>query len=215
MGKYRIGCGSKILNKKSCVIDKGVVIGRNVLIYGNNHILGDTIIGDNTIIMPNNYIINSKVGDNCIINNSVIENSKIHNLVQIGPFSRIRPNSEIESGCKIGNFVEVKNSKLGKGTKASHLAYVGDAEIGEKCNIGCGVIFANYNGKEKNKIIVGNNCFIGSNSNLIAPVKIDNNCYICAGSNITKDLNEYDFAIGRVRQEVKPNRAIKYLKTIY
>ena len=108
--------------------------------------------------------------------------------------------------------MEIKNSKVGKGTKIAHLTYVGDAEIGENCNIGCGVIFVNYNGKEKNKIKIGNNVFVGSNCNLIAPLNIGDNVYICAGTTVTKDLAEGDFVIGRVREETKPNRAYKYLK---
>jgi bifunctional UDP-N-acetylglucosamine pyrophosphorylase/glucosamine-1-phosphate N-acetyltransferase len=161
-------------------------------------------------LLPNNYICDSKIGKNCKIHSSIIEQSNIKNNVSIGPFSRLRPNCEIGEGCKIGNFVEIKNSKLGNSTKVSHLAYVGDSEIGNDCNIGCGVIFANYNGKIKNKIKVGNHVFVGSNSNLIAPVTISDNSYICAGTTVTKDVEADDFVIGRVRQENKPNRANKY-----
>ena len=130
----------------------------------------------------------------------------------IGPFSRLRPKSNIGQDCKIGNFVEVKNSNIGKSTKASHLAYIGDADIGEDCNIGCGAIFVNYNGKEKNRSIVGNNCFIGSNVNVIAPVNIANESYVCAGTTITVDTKEKDFVIGRCRETIKPNYVDKYKK---
>ena len=107
---------------------------------------------------------------------------------------------------------EIKNAVIGKGSKVNHLAYVGDAEIGENCNIGCGAIFVNYNGKIKQKSIVKDNCFIGSNCNIIAPVVIEDNSYICAGTTVTKDVKNGDFVIGRVRQEVKENLAKKYLK---
>ena len=203
---------TKFINKKSCFIGKNVRIGKNVIIYENNHIDGITEIDDNTILYPNNLIKDSFIGKNCKIHNSIIEDSKIYNNCQIGPYSRIRPNSIIKSNCKIGNFVEIKNSILDEETKANHLAYIGDSEIGKKCNIGCGVIFANYNGKIKQKTIVGNHVFIGSNSTIIAPVKLKDNCYICANSTITENVNKNDFVIGRVRQENKKNLAKKYWK---
>ena len=142
-----------------------------------------------------------------------MEQSVIHNNVAIGPYAHIRPNSEIDDNCKIGNFVEIKNSHLGENTKASHLAYVGDAEIGRNCNIGCGAIFVNFNGKEKHKTIVGDDCFIGSNCNIIAPVSIADGTYVCAGTTLTQDTGKFDFVVGRARETVKHNRAKKYLKT--
>ena len=114
----------------------------------------------------------------------------------------------------IGNFVEIKNSTLGEGTKACHLAYVGDADIGKNVNIGCGAIFVNYNGRTKSRSKVGDNCFIGSNANVIAPVEIEDNSYVCAGTTVTEKVNSDDFVIGRVRQEVKKNRAHDYLKNL-
>ncbi|MBE7073949.1 MAG: hypothetical protein E7379_02545 [Clostridiales bacterium] len=201
---------AKFLNKKTCYIGKNVTLGKDVVIYENNHIEGNVNIGDNTIILPGNTIVNSTIGTNCKIHNSVIEESTIENNVNIGPFARLRPNSIIKSNCKIGNFVEIKNSLLKEGTKISHLAYVGDCEIGKNCNIGCGVIFANYDGKTKHKTTVGDHVFIGSNCNIIAPVTIENDCYICAGTTITKDCKQADFVIGRAKQESKPNAAKKY-----
>lgn len=201
---------TKFLNKKSCFIGKDVVIGKNVVIYENNHIEGNSEICEGTTLLPNNFIKDARIGKNCILHNSVIEESIIGDNVSIGPFARIRPKCLIEKGCKIGNFVEIKNSQIGENCKISHLAYVGDAKLGERCNIGCGVIFANYNGKSKNKTIVGNHVFIGSNSNIIAPVKIEDDSYICAGTTITNNVNKGDFVIGRVRQENKKNKANKY-----
>ena len=201
---------TKFINKKSCFIGKNVKFGKNVLVYENNHIEGDCYIGDNTTLLPSNYIVDSSFGEGCKVHNSVIENSKVLESVSIGPFARIRPNSIIGEGCRIGNFVEIKNAQIGKGCKISHLAYVGDAVLGENCNVGCGVIFANYNGKGKNKIEVGDHVFIGSNCNLIAPLKIEENSYICAGTTVTEDVASKDFVIGGARQENKPNRAEKY-----
>ena len=201
---------TKFLNKNSCYIGKNVKFGKNVIVYENNHIDGDCFIDDDCILMPNNYIKNSTFGKNCKIHSSVIENSEIYNDVTIGPFARLRPNSIIENNCKIGNFVEIKNSSIGENTKISHLAYVGDCEVGNDCNIGCGVIFANYDGKGKNKTKVGNHVFIGCNCNIIAPVNIEDDSYICAGTTITKDVGKDNFVIGRVRQENKPNKAHNY-----
>lgn len=194
--------------EKSATIEDGVKIYPNVFIYGKS------IIKKGTVIYPNSFIYNSVIGENCEIKSSYIECSEVKSNVKIGPFAHIRPGSVLENDCKIGNFVEVKNAKIGKGTKASHLAYVGDCDIGDHCNIGCGVIFVNYNGRVKNRTIVGDNCFIGSNSNLVAPIILANNTYICAGTTLTKNTEEDDFVIGRVRETVKSKKAHKYLKEI-
>ena len=202
----------KLIGENSIFIDETVKIGNNVTIYPNNIIKGNTIIEDNVVLLPNNYIEDSIIHSECEIEYSYIQNSEIGNLCHIGPYSRIRPNCKIGSNCKIGNFVEIKNSTLGCGTKAGHLAYIGDCDIGKNCNIGCGAIFVNYNGKEKNRSVVGDNCFIGSNVNIIAPVTLAHNSYICAGTTITIDTKPNDFVIGRCRETVKNNYANKYKK---
>lgn len=201
---------TKFIKRKTCYIGKNVKFGNNVVVYENNHLEGDVTIGDDTILLPGNLIVNSQIGSGCTISNSVIESSKIKSEVSVGPFARIRPGSVIENCCKVGNFVELKNCHLGSGSKISHLAYAGDCEIGQNCNIGCGVIFANYDGKAKHKTTVGNHVFIGSNCNIIAPVSIEDDSYICAGTTVTKDVAKNDFVIGRAQQENKPNRASKY-----
>ena len=199
-------------DKTSIFIEGNVEIGDNVTIYENNRIEGDTKIGNNVVILPGNFIIDTQIGDNSVVNKSQTENTKIGENCNIGPYARLRPNTVIGDGAKIGNFVEIKNSNIGKRTKISHLAYVGDADIGEDCNIGCGAIFVNYNGRTKNRTVVGNNSFIGSNCNIIAPVEIKDNAYICAGTTVTDNVNSDDFVIGRVRQQVKEGRAHLYLK---
>ncbi len=201
-----------IKDKRSVFIDKTVKIGKDVIIYENNRIEGDCVIGDNVIIFPNCYIKNSKIESGSIIEYSYLENAVVGENCHIGPYARLRPNAVLDNEVKIGNFVEIKNAKIGTKSKVSHLAYVGDAEIGKNCNVGCGVIFANYNGKIKQKSMVGDNCFIGSNTNIIAPVNIEKNTYICAGTTVTENVNSGSFVIGRVRQQVKENLAQKYLK---
>ncbi len=210
--RFKHGKNLKLISKKATFISNSVIVGNNVTIYENVRIEGNTIIGDNVIIYPGSYIKDTNISNDTIIISSHLENGRIGKSCSIGPFARIRPNSIILDNVKIGNFVEIKNAIVGCGSKISHLAYVGDAEIGKDCNIGCGVIFVNYNGKTKNKTIVGNNCFIGSNCNLIAPLIIESNTYVCAGTTVTDNIENDSFVIGRVRQEVKENRAHKYLK---
>ncbi len=202
----------KIINSKSVSISHEVEFGDNVTIGLNVVLEGKCKIGSNVTIGSNSIIRASTIGDNSQIECSVVEESIIGDNCKIGPFAHIRPNTVLSSGVKIGNFVEVKNSSIGSGSKACHLAYIGDVDIGENVNIGCGVIFANYNGKEKNRSRVGDESFIGSNSNIIAPVDIAKRTYICAGTTVTDSTQESDFVIGRVRQEIKPKKAEKYLK---
>lgn len=202
----------QIIGENTVFIDSTVKFGKNVVIQPNNIIKGSTFIGDNTILMPGNYIVDCTIDDNCIIDHSYMESSTISSHTNIGPFSRLRPSSKIGSHCKIGNFVEIKNSIIGDGSKASHLAYIGDADIGKDCNIGCGAIFVNYNGKSKSRSVVGNNCFVGSNVNVVAPVNIADDSYICAGTTITVDTEPFDFVIGRTRETIKKEYAKKYKK---
>ena len=170
-------------------------------------------ISEKCLIDEKSNVVNSEICDDVTITSSVIKESFVDCGTKIGPFAHLRPNCKIGKNCKIGNFCGIKNSTIGDGTKISHLAYVGDAVVGENCNIGCGVIFANYNGKEKNKIEIGDNVFVGSNCNLIAPLKIGSNVYICAGTTVTKDIEDGDFVIGRARETIKKGRAKEYLKT--
>ncbi len=181
------------------------------LIYPNNF-LKSSEFGQGVTIYLNNVITDCKIAEKVKINSSNAEKATVEACAEIGPFARLRPNAKIAENAHIGNFVEVKNATVGKGTKASHLTYIGDCDIGENCNVGCGVIFVNYNGREKNRTNVGDNCFIGSNCNIIAPVNIASDSYICAGTTVTDDVNTDDFVIGRVRQEVKAGRASRYLK---
>ena len=201
-----------IKDEKSVFIDDDVVIGENVIIYENNRIERGSIIEDNVTIYPNCFISNSKIGKGSKVYSSMVENSEVGECCMIGPYAHLRPKSKLGNFVKMGNFCETKNVTIGNYTKLSHLAYIGDAVIGENCNIGCGVIFVNYNGKIKSTSILGDNVFVGSNVNIIAPVNIENGAYICAGTTIDKNIKGNSFVIGRVRQEEKENRASDYIK---
>lgn len=167
----------------------------------NNNLINCKFVGDNIRIGNNCTIVDSVIGDGCYITDSFVEKSVIGKNVKIGPYSHLRPNCNIGNNCKIGNFVEIKNSQLGQGVKVSHLSYVGDAMIGDNTNIGCGVVFANYNGFDKNMSIVGKNCFLGCNVNVVAPIKIADDTYICAGTTVTENSKEGDFVVGRVKAQ--------------
>ena len=166
----------------------------------------DTNIGKNVVIEP--YVVfgsKVKIGNNVIIKSfSHLESCKIENKVEIGPYARIRPNTILKEGSKIGNFVEIKKSTIGKKSKVSHLTYIGDSEIGKSVNVGAGTITCNYDGIKKNKTKIKDNVFIGSNSSLVAPVTIDKDSIIGAGSVITKNVNKKSLALTRSSQvEIK------------
>ena len=196
-------------------LEQMVKVHPSAIVEQGVQFIGKCVVDAGVFVGAGSVIEDSVIGENCEIKSSVIEKSIIKNNVSIGPFAHIRPDSVIESNAKVGNFVEIKNSVIGEGSKVSHLAYVGDAEIGKCCNIGCGAIFVNYNGKCKQKTIVGDGCFVGSNCNIIAPVSIAKNTYICAGTTVTKNTNAGDFVIGRAYAEAKSDRAKDYLKEIF
>ena len=146
---------------------------------------------------------NAEIGEGAVLSRSVVRDSRIGRGATVGPFAYIRMNSEVGDGCRVGDFVEVKKSTLGEGVKAAHLTYIGDASVGERTNVGCGTVFANYDGREKHKTEVGKSVFIGANTNLVAPVKIGDGAYVAAATTVTKDVKEGAFVIGRVRAEEK------------
>ena len=197
--------GVSIIDLESTFIDAEVEIQKDTTIYPFTVIESDTKIGRNCIIGPYSHIINSQIGDGVKIWSSVIENSIIKNGVKIGPYSHLRPGTRIEKNAKIGNFVEVKNSNIGEGSKASHLTYLGDAKLGKEVNIGAGTITCNYDGVKKNTTIIEDGVFIGSNNALVAPVKLGKSSYTGAGSTITEDVPENSLAIARSRQKNKLN----------
>lgn len=200
-----IQSGVEIMDPASTFIDSSVSIAPGVKIYPNNVIEGNTTIGEGTIIYPSCHITNGTIGANITIRQSVITDSTVHDNATVGPFAYLREHAVIGPGSRIGNFVEVKNATLAQGVKAAHLAYIGDADVGKNVNYSCGVITSNYDGKKKHRTTIGDNAFIGSNSNLIAPVTIGENVLVAAGSTITDDLKDNSLGIARARQVEKLN----------
>lgn len=182
--------GVFIENPDSVTIEYGVEIGKGTVVENGCRILGDTVIGEDCLIGAYSNISDSKIQDNVKIIQSYIEKSIVERYTDIGPFARLRPNAHLKEHVHIGNFVEVKNSTVGNNTKAGHLTYIGDADLGDDINIGCGVVFVNYDGKFKHRTIVDDGAFIGSNVNIVAPVHVEKEGYVAAGSTITKDVKE-------------------------
>lgn len=200
INEYHMEQGVTIIDPNSTYIENQVEIGSDTIIYPGAYIEEGSQIGQDCIIRGSSRIVNSKIGNQVEIETSLIEDSTVGDGTNIGPNAHLRPNSQIGKNVRLGNFVEVKNSQLGDGTKAGHLAYIGDAKLGKNVNIGCGAIFANYDGSVKEEVVVGDNCFIGSNATLIAPLKIDDQAYIAAGSTINLDIERGALAIARAHQ---------------
>ena len=209
---YDSNINSDDLKAYGIQIDEHARIGKNVKIGYGCVIFGKTEIGDDCEIGDNSRITNSILGKEVKVLFSFVEDSTIGDKTSVGPYATIKKGSVISAECRIGNFVEIKNSNIGFKTKVAHLAYVGDADIGSECNVGCGVVFCNYNGLIKQRSIVGDRVFIGSNVNIIAPVKIDNNSYVAAGGTINKDIEKNQFSIARSEQINKNNFNNPYLK---
>jgi bifunctional UDP-N-acetylglucosamine pyrophosphorylase / glucosamine-1-phosphate N-acetyltransferase len=205
INEAQMRAGVTIIDSQNTYIDSDVVIGRDTVIYPGTIIKGKTVIGEDCIIGPNSEIESCEISNDTVIKQSVAHHSSIGSQVNIGPFAHIRPESSISDDVKIGNFVELKKTKFGKGSKASHLSYIGDAEVGEDVNLGCGSITVNYDGKRKFLTKIEDGVFVGCNSNLVAPVTIGKGAYIAAGSTITQDVPEDALSIARARQVNKEN----------
>lgn len=198
-----MGQGVSILDPDTTWIDADVEVGVDTFIYPNTFIRGATKIGGNCEIGPNATIDSCQLGDGVLIRYAVMEEATVDDGTAVGPFAYLRPGAKIGRQVKIGDFVEIKNSQIGQGSKVPHLAYVGDAQVGSNSNIGCGVITANYDGAKKSKTEIGDGVFIGSNTNLVAPVKVEDGAYVAAGSTITEDVPARALAIARARQTNK------------
>ncbi len=196
--------GVTILRPETTVIDATVEVGADTVIEPFVQLLGETRIGEDCRVRSYSVIENSTIADKVLVRQGcVILDSKIETGALIGPFSHLRPGSEIGEGAHVGNFVETKKAKLGKGAKANHLTYLGDAEIGSGTNVGAGVITCNYDGVHKHRTLIGESVFVGSDSTLVAPLTIGNGAYIAAGSCITEDVPDDALALGRSRQTTK------------
>ncbi|UVI33504.1 bifunctional UDP-N-acetylglucosamine diphosphorylase/glucosamine-1-phosphate N-acetyltransferase GlmU [Paenibacillus spongiae] len=201
--------GVTVIDPLSTYIEADVVIGSDTILYPGTFLRGRTVIGQDCVIGPNADITNTTIGNEATVKYSVVVDSEIGNTSAVGPFAYLRPGSKLGAGCKIGDFVELKNAEIGDGSKVSHLSYVGDAKVGKDVNIGCGAITVNYDGYNKSLTEIGDDAFVGSNVNLIAPVTIGDGAYIVAGSTITKDVPAGDMAIARERQVNKTGYAEK------
>ncbi|MGC2161647.1 MAG: bifunctional UDP-N-acetylglucosamine diphosphorylase/glucosamine-1-phosphate N-acetyltransferase GlmU [Silvibacterium sp.] len=196
--------GVTILRPDTVVIDTAVEVGADTVIEPFVQLLGETKIGEDCRVRSYSVIENSTLADRVLVRQGcVITDSRIDHGAFIGPFSHLRPESEIGEGAHVGNFVETKKTKLGSGSKANHLTYLGDTEIGSGSNIGAGVITCNYDGVHKHRTLIGDGVFVGSDSTLVAPLTIGNGAYVAAGSCITEDVPEDALALGRSRQTTK------------
>ena len=194
--------GVTMQDPASVYIEPSCRIEKDTIIYPNCYLRGKTVIGEGCRIGPQAEISDSRIGDRVQVKFcTMITDSWIDDDAVVGPFSHLRPDSHLGKGAKIGNFVEVKKSRIGPGTKANHLSYIGDAEIGAQVNIGAGTITCNYDGQHKHRTVIEDKVFVGSNTALVAPLTIGAGAVIAAGSTVTKDVPPYALAVGRTRQK--------------
>ena len=197
--------GVSFIDPKSCTISEETQFGRDVVVEPQCHFRGNCKIGNSCRIGPGSLIIDAEIGNDATVLMSVINSAKIGDGCNIGPFAHLRPQADLGENVRIGNFVEIKKSTIGSGSKVNHLSYIGDAKLGLNVNVGAGTITANYDGKNKHLSTIGDNSKTGANSVLVAPVTIGSNVVIGAGSTITKDVQNNSLAIGRARQYNKEN----------
>lgn len=192
--------GVTFIDPSQTYIEKSVRIGRDTILYPGTHLSGKTIIGEDCEVGPNAHLDNVILGNAVSVKESTLMDSSVDERTTVGPYAYVRPGCKIGTDVKIGDFVEVKNSSIGNGTKISHLTYVGDAEVGERVNLGCGVVFVNYDGKNKFKTVVEDDSFVGCNVNLVSPVTVEKGAYVAAGSTITKNVPAGALGVARQRQ---------------
>lgn len=192
--------GVTMRNPESVFIEDGVEIGADTEICQNVTIKSGTKIGQNCVIGTGSVLDRALIHDGVDILSSVILQSEVDEGTHVGPFAYIRPNCRVGKEVKVGDFVEIKNANIGNGTKISHLTYIGDSDVGEHVNFGCGTVTCNYDGKKKYRTTIGDDCFIGCNTNFVSPINVGDGAYIAAGSTITEDIPEGSLSIGRARQ---------------
>ncbi len=206
------GAGVRFIDPAGVYVDPTVTVGEGTVLLPGTILRGRTAIGRNCEIGPNSMVRDCAVGDGVVINASQCNESIIGSHAKIGPFAYIRPGCAVGANTKVGDFVEVKNSTIGDGTKISHLTYVGDSDLGKNVNLGCGTVTVNYDGTSKFRTVVGDNAFVGCNTNLVAPVSVGSGAYIAAGSTITENVPADGLAIARALQTVKPQWAARRKK---
>lgn len=192
--------GVLFINPASCYVEENVKIGKGTVVEQNVMLQGNTEIGENCVIGMGCKLVDTKVGDGSELLSVVSVDAELGKNVLAGPFSYIRPGCRIADDVKVGDFVEVKNAVIDEGTKIAHLTYVGDSDVGKNVNFGCGTVTVNYDGKNKHRCKIGDDCFIGCNTNLVAPVTVGDGAYTAAGSTITDEVPEKSLAIARARQ---------------
>lgn len=202
--------GVTLIDPMNTYIGADVEIGEDTIIYPNVVIYGKTKIGKNVQILSNSFLKDAQIGDDVLIDSSKIVDSQVDAHTTVGPMTHLRNHTHIHENCRIGNFVEFKNSDFNDGSKCAHLTYIGDSDFGKGINVGCGVVTVNYDGKNKHRTTVKDGAFIGSNCNLIAPVTIGENALLAAGSTITDSVDDGDMGIARARQENKKDFGNKY-----
>ena len=202
--------GVSVMDSANTYIDPRCRIGEDVTILPGTILRGRTVIGRGCEIGPNTMIRDCAVGEYTTVNASQLNESTVGSHTTVGPFAYIRPKCVIGDKCRVGDFVEVKNSVIGNGTKISHLTYVGDSDVGEKVNFGCGTVTTNYDGHRKFRCTIGDNVFLGCNTNLVAPVTLGDGAYTAAGSTITEDVEADALAIARAKQTNKPGWAARF-----
>ena len=201
--KQLLEAGVKMMDPSAVYVDDSVTVGAGTLLLPGTILRGNTQVGPNCEIGPNVMLTDCVVEEGCTINASQCEESVIRKGCQIGPYTHIRPHCDVGEGSKIGAFVQLKNCNLGKGTKMAHLTYVGDSDVGENCNFGCGTVTCNYDGFKKFRTTIGNHVFVGCNTNFVPPVSIGDGAYIAAATTVTQDVPADAMVIGRQRQQVK------------
>ena len=197
--------GVTLMDPDSTFVDSNVIVGRDTVIYPFTWLEGKTVVGEGCTLGPSSRFTNAKIGNSVTAHFVYAHECEIESGATMGPYVHIRPDSHISNDVKIGNFVEVKNSKIGAGSKLPHLQYIGDCDMGAGVNMGCGTITVNYDGKQKFRTKIGDNAFVGCNSNLVAPVAVGDGAYVAAGSTITKDVPPEELAVARARQKNIPN----------
>ncbi|MBE5778998.1 MAG: hypothetical protein E7331_06680 [Clostridiales bacterium] len=195
--------GVVFLNADNTIVEPDVEIGEGTIVYPGNILQGNTRIGQGCTLYPNNRMNNAVVGDYVTVESSILLDCSVGERTTVGPYAYLRPKANIGNGCRIGDFVEIKNSNIDDGTKVSHLAYVGDSDLGKGINVSCGVVFSNYDGKTKNRCVVEDNAFLGCNCNLVAPVHVGRNAYLAAGSTVVENVPEDALLIARARGTIK------------
>jgi len=204
--------GVSMINPETITIGHNVIIEEGVWIYPNTTITGDTVIKRGAIIGPNSEVVDSIIHEEAEIRHSIVLQSEVGKKTTVGPFAHLRNHAVIGDNNRIGNFVEVKKSTTGEGTKAAHLIYLGDATIGSNVNFGCGSVTVNYDGVNKHQTVIGDDVFVGCNVNLIAPIKVEDNVFIAAGSTVTEDIPKGAFAIARNKQINKEDYSKNYIE---